>query len=94
MPFLQSLKSANRCRPFRKSAAPLGRWELNGQHAGGAALSRENSTNSETWVSRISKDAYKIAIDTKGDGRPDIVKTYKDNAVVQIESDRNFDRTG
>jgi hypothetical protein len=45
-----------------------------------------------SWVSRISKDAYKIAIDTKGDGRPDIVKTYKDNAVVQIESDRNFDR--
>src|SRR5712675_1333145 len=37
MPFLQSLQSANRCRPLRKSAAPLGRWELNGQHAGGAA---------------------------------------------------------
>jgi len=43
------------------------------------------------WIYRIDKDTYKIAIDTNGDGRPDVVKTYKNNEVVEIESDRNFD---
>ncbi len=43
-----------------------------------------------SWVYRIDKDTYKIAIDTNGDGRSDIVKTYKDNELVEIESDRDF----
>jgi hypothetical protein len=46
----------------------------------------------DQWVYRIDKDSYKIAIDTNGDGRPDVVKTYKDNQVVEIESDREFRR--
>jgi hypothetical protein len=50
----------------------------------------------DQWVYPIDKDSYKIAIDTNGDGRPDVVKTYKNSQVVQIESDqiesdRNFD---
>jgi hypothetical protein len=45
----------------------------------------------DQWVYRISKDEYKIAIDTNGDDRPDVVKTYKDRELVKVESDRNFD---
>jgi hypothetical protein len=45
----------------------------------------------DQWVYPIDKDSYKIAIDTTGAGQPDVVKTYKNNQVVQIESDRNFD---
>jgi hypothetical protein len=44
----------------------------------------------DQWVYRIGKDAYKIAIDTNGDGHPDVVKTYKNDELIQIESDRNF----
>jgi len=44
----------------------------------------------DQWLYRISKDTYKIAIDTNGDGLPDVVKTFKDNELVRIESDRNF----
>src|SRR5271168_611008 len=45
----------------------------------------------DQWVYRIDKDTYKIAIDTNGDGQPDVVKTYKDDELAQVESDRNFD---
>jgi hypothetical protein len=45
----------------------------------------------DQWVYRIDKDSYKISIDTNGDGRPDVVKTYRDNELVEVESDRNFD---
>src|SRR5713226_7139615 len=45
----------------------------------------------DQWVYRISRDEYKIAIDTNGDSQPDVVKTYKDSELVDIESDRNFD---
>jgi len=52
---------------------------------------RGSDRRPDQWVYRISKDSYKLAIDTNGDGRPDVVKTYKDNELVEIESDRNFD---
>jgi hypothetical protein len=44
----------------------------------------------DQWLYRISKDSYKIAIDTNNDGRPDVVKTLKDKELVRVESDRNF----
>jgi hypothetical protein len=57
----------------------------------GTVAHRDHNGHPDQWVYRIDQDTYKIAIDSNGDGRPDIVKTYKDNELVQIESDRNFD---
>src|ERR1700732_3250791 len=57
----------------------------------GAVMHCRPAAHPDQWVYRIGQDSYKIAIDTNGDGRPDVVKTYKDNQVVEIESDRNFD---
>jgi hypothetical protein len=57
----------------------------------GTVTHRGRGGRPDQWIYPISKGAYKIAIDTNADGLPDVVKTYKDNAVVQIESDRNFD---
>jgi len=57
----------------------------------GLVTHRDHSGRPDQWIYRISKDAYKLAIDTNGDGHPDLVKTYKDNEIVQVESDRNFD---
>jgi hypothetical protein len=44
----------------------------------------------DQWVYPITKDAYKMALDTNGDGLPDVVRTYKDNEIVRVDSDRNF----
>jgi hypothetical protein len=44
----------------------------------------------DRWVRRISQSEYQIAIDTNGDGKPDVVKTFRDNEVVQVESDRDY----
>ena len=57
----------------------------------GTVTHRNRDGHPDQWVYRIGQDSYKIAIDTNGDGLPDLVKTYKDNEVVRIESDRNFD---
>jgi hypothetical protein len=52
---------------------------------------RDRSGRPDQWVYRIDKDTYKIAIDTNGDGRPDIVKTYHHDQLVRVEVDRNHD---
>lgn len=57
----------------------------------GTVTHRGRNGHPDQWVYRIDKGSYKISIDTNGDGRPDIVKTYNDNELVKIESDRNFD---
>jgi len=44
----------------------------------------------DQWVYRINDDEYRIAIDTNGDGHPDVIKSYKGEQIVRIESDRNF----
>jgi hypothetical protein len=56
----------------------------------GAVTHRARDGRPDQWVYPIGKGSYKIAIDTNGDGRADVVKTYKDDALVEIESDRNF----
>ena len=56
----------------------------------GTVTHRNRDGQADQWMYRIDKDEYKISIDTNGDGRPDVVKTYKGNEVVLIESDRNF----
>jgi hypothetical protein len=55
----------------------------------GTITHRGRDGRPDQWVYRIDKDSYKT-IDTNSDGLPDVVKTYKDHEVVQIESDRNF----
>jgi hypothetical protein len=44
----------------------------------------------DQWVVRISPDEYQLAIDSNGDGKADVVRTFRDNEIVRVESDRNF----
>ncbi len=48
----------------------------------GSVMHRGRDGHPDRWLFRTSKDVYKIAIDTNADGRPDVVKTYKDNDLV------------
>jgi len=57
----------------------------------GTITHRDRDGHPDQWVYRIDEETYKIAIDTNGDKRPDVVKTYKNKELVEIESDRNFD---
>jgi hypothetical protein len=43
------------------------------------------------WVKRVSASEYQILIDSNGDGKPDVIKTFRNNEIVEIQSDRNFD---
>jgi hypothetical protein len=56
----------------------------------GTVTHRDRGGRPDQWVYRINKDSYKILLDTNGDGRPDVVKTYNDHQLVKIESDRDF----
>lgn len=56
----------------------------------GTVSHRDRHGRPDQWIYRIDKDTYKIAIDTDGDGQPDVIKTCKNNELVEIESDRNF----
>lgn len=51
---------------------------------------RDQSGRPDQWVRRISPDQYQIAIDTNGDGQPDVIKTFNNNQLVLIERDRNY----
>ncbi len=44
----------------------------------------------DQWVYRISPNEYQLAIDSNGDGKPDVVRTFHDNEIIRVESDRNF----
>ena len=56
----------------------------------GAVTHRGRDRRPDQWVTRISKDEYQIAIDTNGDGKPDLIKTFRGDEIVEIQSDRNF----
>jgi hypothetical protein len=51
---------------------------------------RDHSGRPDQWVRRIDPDQYQIAIDTNGDGRPDLIKTFNNNQLVLIERDRDY----
>ena len=57
----------------------------------GTVTHRDRNGRPDQWIYRIDKDTYKISIDTNGDGRPDVVKTYKKSQLARVECDRNFD---
>jgi len=61
-----------------------------GREPVGTVTHRGRDGRPDQWVYRTSKDAYKVAIDTNGDGLPDVIKTYNDRQIVRIESDRDF----
>ncbi|MGO9452092.1 MAG: hypothetical protein ACLQDV_13785 [Candidatus Binataceae bacterium] len=56
----------------------------------GDVTHRDRYGHPDQWLYRINNGEYKILIDTNGDGRPDILKTYKGDQLVEIDSDRNF----
>ena len=58
--------------------------------SGGVVTHRGRDGRPDQWVSRISKDEYRISIDTNGDGKPDLIKTVRGDKIVEVESDRNF----
>ena len=57
----------------------------------GVVTHRGRDGRPDQWVRRVSRDEYQIAIDTNGDGKPDLIKDVKDDRIVEVESDRNFD---
>ena len=57
----------------------------------GAVTHRSFDGRPDQWVKRLSEDEYQIAIDTNGDGKPNLLKTIKGDNIVEIQSDRNSD---
>jgi hypothetical protein len=60
------------------------------RNSAGTVTHRGPDGRPDQWVYRTSPTEYRLAIDTNGDGQPDVIKTFKDGEVVQVESDRNF----
>jgi hypothetical protein len=56
----------------------------------GVVSHRGRDGRPDQWLTRISKDEYRISIDTNGDGKPDLIKTVRGDKIVEVESDRNF----
>jgi hypothetical protein len=56
-----------------------------------AVAHRARNGRPDQWIYRFDKNRYKIGLDTNGDGQPNEVQTFKNNELVEIESDRDFD---
>jgi hypothetical protein len=59
-------------------------------HPGLIVAHRDRNGRPDQWTRRISSTEYQLAIDTNGDGRPDVIKTFRDHELVQIERDRDY----
>jgi hypothetical protein len=57
----------------------------------GVVTHRARNGRPDQWVYHLDGGDYKIAIDTNGDGHPDVIKTFKAQQLVEVETDRNFD---
>ncbi len=57
----------------------------------GSVTHRAHNGQADRWIYQIGGDYYKISIDTNGDGKPDVVKTYRNDELIKVETDRNFD---
>ncbi len=57
----------------------------------GVVTHRGRDGRPDQWVTRISSDEYQNLIDTNGDGKPGVIKTVRNNQIVEVQSDRNFD---
>jgi len=56
----------------------------------GIVTHRSRDGRPDQWLYREDADQYKILIDTNGDERPDVIKTFRRGQLVQVERDRNF----
>ena len=59
-------------------------------HPGLIVAHRDRNGRPDQWTRRISDTEYQLAIDTNADGRPDLIKTFRDNQDVEIERDRDY----
>jgi hypothetical protein len=51
---------------------------------------RRINGQADQWVTRTAPGEYQIEIDTNGDGKPDLIRTFRNNEMVEVQSDRNF----
>jgi hypothetical protein len=56
----------------------------------GTVTHRTSTGSPDQWLYSINQETYEVLIDTNGDGRPDVVKTFKDHQLVSVERDRDF----
>jgi hypothetical protein len=62
-----------------RESRPLAVYDLNGDgHA-------------DEWVYTYGKTGVKLALDSNFDGKPDLIETFQDGQLVEIDRDRNFD---
>ena len=56
----------------------------------GQITHRDRQGHPDQWLYRTGSDQYKILLDSNRDERPDIIKTYRNGILIEVESDRNF----
>lgn len=56
----------------------------------GVVTHRTVNGRADQWTNHVDNGDYQVLIDTNGDQRPDVVKTYRNGQLVQVEQDRNF----
>ena len=56
----------------------------------GIVTHRTSDGRADQWLKRIDAGEYQVLLDTNGDQRPDVIKTYRNGQLVQVERDRNF----
>jgi len=61
-----------------------------GGYSGLVVTHRDSNGQPDQWIRRINPNQYQIAIDTNGDGRPDVIKTVNNHQLVLVERDRDY----
>ena len=56
-----------------------------------ASYDRNGDGRADEWQYRLGDGTIKVAIDTKADGHPDLIRTYRNGEMVKLERDRNLD---
>jgi len=56
----------------------------------GVVTHRTPDGRADQWVNRVDAGDYQVLLDTNGDQRPDVIKTYRNGQLVQVERDRNY----
>jgi len=60
------------------------------RHSPGVVTHRTPDGRADQWLNRVDAGNYQVLIDTNGDQRPDVIKTYRNGQLVQVERDRNY----
>jgi hypothetical protein len=56
-----------------------------------ASYDRNRDGRVDEWQYRLDDGTIKIAVDSKGSGRPDLIRTYRNGQLIKLERDRNLD---